>query len=116
MSGKILWCGVARKNEKSITLLAEAGEDNFDGELIKLARKLLNRKPTGGWEFERSRAKKLRGVNFYVHESQKQTGDWEQQPAAPTIWVFSAVAESSLDEKQQKSFLEKLVYLTEPCR
>ena len=98
------------------TSLAAFSQDNFDGELIKLARKLLNRKPTGGWEFERSRAKKLRGVNFYVHESQKQTGDWEQQPAAPTIWVFSAVAESSLDEKQQKSFLEKLVYLTEPCR
>ena len=86
--------------------------------MINLAKKLLNKKPTGGFEFERSRKKKLRGINFYVHESQQETGggDWEQQPAAPTIWVFSAVAESSLDEKQQKSFLEKLVFLTEPCR
>mmetsp|Transcript_3527 Transcript_3527/g.6099 ORF Transcript_3527/g.6099 Transcript_3527/m.6099 type:complete len:242 (-) Transcript_3527:1134-1859(-) len=115
-SGRILWCGVARKCERSTTLLAEAGQDNFDGEVINLAKKLLKKTPTGGWEFERSRKKKLRGVNFYVHESKQETGEWEQQQAAPTIWVFSAIAESSLDEKQQKSFLEKLLYLTEPCR
>mmetsp|Transcript_7563 Transcript_7563/g.15794 ORF Transcript_7563/g.15794 Transcript_7563/m.15794 type:complete len:233 (-) Transcript_7563:67-765(-) len=108
---RVLWCGVARDD----VLLAEAGQDQFDGEVVNLAKKLLKRKPTGGWEFERSRKNKLRGINFYVHESEQEAGNWEN-PKPPIVWVFSCVADSSLDEKQQKSFLEKLVYLTEPCR
>lgn len=89
-------------------------QDEFDGEVVNLAKKLYKKKSTGGWEFERSRRKQLRGINFYVHEEQ-ETGNWENDKP-PIVWVFSCVAEAALDEKQQKSFLEKLVYLTEPCR
>jgi len=99
----ILWSAVSR-NE---FVLAEAGEDNHGGAVIELAQKLLNKKPTAGWEF--SRSKGMKGMKFHVFDEVKGPGDL-------LVWSFSAVAESSLDDAQVKSFLEKLVYITEPLR
>jgi len=38
----ILWAAVSRND----IVLAEAGEDNYDGAVIKLAQKILNKKAT----------------------------------------------------------------------
>lgn len=48
-------------------------------------------------------------MKFHVFDEVKGPGDL-------LVWSFSAVAESSLDDTQVKSFLEKLVYITEPLR
>lgn len=99
----ILWSAVSRND----TVLAEAGEDNNGGTVIALAQKLLKKKVTAGWEY--SKSKGLKGMKFHVFDEVKGPGDL-------LVWSFSAVAESSLDDTQVKSFLEKLVYITEPLR
>lgn len=97
----ILWSAVCR-NE---IVLAEAGEDEHDGAVIKLAQKLLHKKATAGWEFVKSRG--LKGMKFHVFDD--STGDM-------IVWSFAAVAEKSVDDVEVKSFLEKLLYITEPLR
>jgi hypothetical protein len=99
----ILWSAVSRND----TVLAEAGEDNNGGTVIELAQKLLKKKATAGWEFSKSRG--MKGMKFHVFDEVQGPGDL-------LVWSFSAVAESSLDDAQVKSFLEKLVYITEPLR
>jgi hypothetical protein len=47
-SGSIIWSAICR-NE---VILAEAGEDSHGGAVIELAQKLLEKKPTAGWECE----------------------------------------------------------------
>ena len=42
----LLWSAVCRNN----IILAEAGEDTRDGAVVKIAQKLLKKKPTHGWE------------------------------------------------------------------
>ncbi len=44
----ILWSAVCRND----IVLAEAGEDNKEGAVIEVAKKLLSKKPTHGWECE----------------------------------------------------------------
>lgn len=107
----IHWSSISRND----TLLAEAGEDTKDGAVVDLAHKLLKKKPTPGWEFQRSRrAGGLRGIKFHVYED----AGWTKQADDPSrlIWVFSCVTDMSLEEQQAKSFLEKLVYISEPMR
>lgn len=61
-----------------------------------------------GWEFVKSKG--FKGSKFHVfHEATASSDDM-------IVWSFSAVSESSLDEAEVRSFLEKLVYLTEPMR
>lgn len=96
----IVWAAVSR-NE---FVLAEAGEDNYDGAVIKLAQKLLKKKATAGWEFVKSKG--LKGYKFHLYD----------ESSTNIVWSFAAVAESSLDDDQVKSFLEKLLYITEPMR
>ena len=80
-------------------------EDTHDGAVIKLAQKLLNKKATHGWEFVKKKG--FKGIKFHVFDNSSR---------GMVVWSFSAVAESSLDDAQVKSFLEKLVYITEPMR
>ena len=47
-SGSIIWSAICRND----VILAEAGEDSHDGAVIELAQKLLEKKPTAGWECE----------------------------------------------------------------
>lgn len=70
-----------------------------------MAQKLLKKKPTAGWEYVKSKG--LKGIKFHVFDN--SSGNM-------IVWSFSAVAESSLDEDLVKSFLEKMVYITEPMR
>lgn len=53
------------------------------------------------------KAKGFKGIKFHVFDN--TTGDM-------LVWSFSVVAQSSVDDAQVKSFLEKLVYITEPMR
>ena len=42
----ILWSAICRNN----IVLVEAGEDNRDGGVVRVAQRLLNKKATHGWE------------------------------------------------------------------
>lgn len=103
MLSGILWSAACRGE----VVLAEAGEDNYDGAVIKLAQKLLKKKATAGWEFEKARKDKLKGIKFHVFDS---CGE------GILVWSFCAVAEQSLEDAQLRSFMEKLVYISEPLR
>jgi hypothetical protein len=109
----IQWSAVCRDN----IILAESGEDNYDGKVIQIAEKLIRKKPTAGWEFEKSRRHKLTGIKFHVFEHFIEYDSESEKPCEKMyIWSFAAIAESSLEDIEIKSFLEKLVYITEPMR
>jgi len=74
---------------------------------VKLAQKLL-KKATAGWEFVKSRG--FKGFKFHLYDESTRNTD------NMIVWSFSAVAQSSLGDEQVKSFLEKLLYITEPMR
>lgn len=105
---KILWSCVARND----TILAEAGDENFDGSVAATARGLLGRKPTPGFEFHSENSKKysyrLKGVKFHLYD---------QHMGKQIIWVYAAVYDPSAVEKQEvQSFIEKIVGITEHQR
>lgn len=102
----ILWSALCRND----VLLVEAGEDHQGGAVVRTAQKLLKKKPTPGWQYERSFRKGLRGMKFHVYEDSNVLG------SSIIVWSFLAVTESSLEEDQAKSFLEKLVYITDVMR
>ena len=56
---------------------------------------------------ERSRRNGIRGIKFHVFEDASDV---------MIVWSFLAVTEDSLEEDQAKSFLEKLVYITDVLR
>jgi len=102
----VLWAAVCRND----IVLVEAGEDFHEGAVIRTAQKLLKKKATPGWEYNRSRRNGLRGIKFHVFEEPDDKG------SPLIVWSFVAVTESSLEEDQAKSFLEKLVYITDAMR
>lgn len=115
----ILWSAICRNN----IVLVEAGEDNRDGGVVRVAQRLLNKKATHGWEFEKSRGSGLRGMKFHVYDEEtNHSGDamgglmQEESSTDMMIWSFAVVADKHLDEKEVKSFIEKLVYITLPLR
>lgn len=121
MSNKILWSSICRND----VILVEAGEDNYDGAVVELGKKLLSKKATPGWEFQRNKKKKLRGIKLHVFDhdvtivgGQREDHDTSvpKDEKKSLVWSFAAISESSLEKEQVKSFLEKLVFLTEPMR
>eukprot|EP01083_Nonionella_stella_P259181 885206_1 len=120
MSG-VLWSAICRDG----IVLAEAGEDKYDGAVIRLAQKLLTKKPTAGWEFEKARKTKLHGIKFHVFDDSSSNANangssfgsgFGSGSAEMKVWSFAAVAEKSLDSDELRSFVEKLFYITEPLR
>lgn len=109
-------------------VLAEAGEDNRDGEVIKVAQKLLKKKPTHGWEYENSRKAGLKGMKFHVFDNETKKivvddvfggmfdAEDESGNSEVIVWSFLVIADKSVEDEQVKSFLEKLVYITMPMR
>ena len=98
----ILWSAICRDD----IILAEAGEDNFDGQVTSTAQALLKKKDTPGYEFYHSRKYRCRGIKFHVYESDPLTGNL-------MVWKFAAVYHKELVQLDQvKSFLEKLVMIT----
>mmetsp|Transcript_6020 Transcript_6020/g.8872 ORF Transcript_6020/g.8872 Transcript_6020/m.8872 type:complete len:249 (+) Transcript_6020:99-845(+) len=120
----ILWSCISRDN----TILVEAGEDDGHGSVIDLSQKLLNKKSTPGWEFCNSRRSGLKGIKFHLYDDidyDETKGDNENNISSNNnlnkrrkklVWIFACIYEKSLEIIQAKSFLEKLVFLTEPMR
>jgi len=105
----ILWSSVIR-NE---TILVEASENESKGQsVIQIAQHLLQKEATQGWEYYRNRmVSKLRGVKFHVYDDQTT----DNEPLL--VWSFCAVYDPRvLELVQVKSFLEKMVYLTDHFR
>jgi hypothetical protein len=106
MSGPIHWAAISRND----CVLAEARSPGGDSARVQeVAYKLLHKKITPGWEYASSRGYGLRGVKFHVLEK-------SGSHSPPLAWVFAVVTNSSLEDVCVKSFLEKLVYITEPMR
>lgn len=105
----ILWAAVCRGN----TILAEAGHGGNDAmkdQVTLAAQGLLAKKDTPGYEFYNSRKARCRGIKFHVYETDSLTDEI-------IVWKFAAVYHKELVEKDQvKSFLEKLVMITEVQR
>ena len=93
----ILWSAITRDD----VTLAECGEDNFGGDVLALAKKILSKKPSPGWEY--SSSGKLKACKFHLHEP-------------GMVWSACCVYLSGYPELQAKGFLEKLIFLTEPLR
>ena len=97
----VLWSAVTRDD----VVLAEASDTGLDTPRLdavkKLAKALLAKRPTPGWEFASATA--LRAVKFHVHEGGH-------------VWSYACVADASLESMLAKGFLEKLALMTEPCR
>ena len=110
------YVGICRND----VILVEAGEDNYDGAVVELGQKLLSKKATPGWEFQRNKKKKLRGIKLHVFDhvtvGQREDHDTSEEKEKKLVWSFAAISESSLEKEQVKSFLEKLVFITEPMR
>jgi len=84
-------------------VLAECGEDHRQGAVLSLAKKILRRKPSPGWESER--AGSLRAMKFHIHAH-----------AANGVWGVCCVYDADFSELQARGFLEKLAFMTEPNR
>jgi len=98
----LLWSAVTRGS----TVLAECGEDHRGGAVLSLARKILSKKPSPGWEFDRGGS--LRAAKFHVHDN--------RLGARETVWTMCCVFDQGFSELQARGFLEKLAFLTEPLR
>ena len=86
---------------------AGAGPPRLNPEVLALAKKIVAKKPTPGWEFEKGPGK-LRAVKFHLHE---------QLPGGRVVWAACCCYDSGvMPEPQAKSFVEKLIFLTEPLR
>lgn len=92
----ILWSGVARND----VLLAQCGVRDERNAVDKLAKAIVSKKPTAGWEFSSSGG--LKAVKLHVHETRD------------LVWSMACVHDH--DENVAKGFLEKLILMTEPLR
>jgi len=99
----LLWAAVTR----GTTVLAECGEDHRAGAVVGLAKKILRKRPSPGWEFERANG--VRAAKFHVHCADSGGG-------APIVFAICCVFDQSYPEVQAKGFCEKMAFLTEPLR
>lgn len=104
----ISWSCVSRDG----IILAEAGADDGKGSVIRTAKKINSMSPTCGWEMTRSLAEyPYRGIKFHVHEVD------DEYPDRILIWSFCCVYNTkTTTEDFAKTFLTKLVYITECLR
>jgi hypothetical protein len=96
----LIWSAVTR----GPTVLAECGEDNRAGEVLRLAQKILRKKATPGWESER--AGSLRALKFHVYSTgpagQPPPGPGSSSSSAPepVVWSICCVYDSEFPELQ----------------
>lgn len=93
----ICWAAFVRDT----VTLAECGQDHHGGAVLTLAKKILGKKPSPGWEY--AWLGRLRACKFHLHEKS-------------VVWSACCVYASEFSELQAKGFLEKLLFLTEPLR
>jgi len=98
----ILWSCVSRND----TILVEAGEDNFDGQVTRAAQELLKKRPTPGYEYFSPFRSPLKGIKFHVYEKQESSPEF-------IIWSFACVYDDTVKKDQAQSFLEKICGLTQ---
>lgn len=114
----IAWSCVSRDG----VILAEAGSDDGKGRVVRTARRINRMKPTAGWEKTRCwRDAPYRGIKFHLHESATNEDEDGQgndgQQSRWIIWTFCCVYDSKgIGEECVKSFLTKMVYVTEALR
>lgn len=108
----ILWTAVSRND----TVICEAGEDERHGAVTELAKKILSKKKTAGWEFETNRKSGLKGMKFHIYEDGEHY-DMTNDDHSLLCWSYSVVYDTSqLSDDYIRTFLEKIVYMTEPLR
>eukprot|EP00962_Isochrysis_galbana_P026562 scaffold8247_cov116-Isochrysis_galbana.AAC.7 len=100
----LIWSAVTR----GPTVLAECGEDNRAGEVLRLAQKILRKKATPGWESERVGS--LRALKFHVystgHAALPSTGTGSSSGGSgPVMWSICCVYDSEFPELQVRSAL-----------
>eukprot|EP00316_Scyphosphaera_apsteinii_P013779 CAMPEP_0119317812 /NCGR_PEP_ID=MMETSP1333-20130426/44443_1 /TAXON_ID=418940 /ORGANISM="Scyphosphaera apsteinii, Strain RCC1455" /LENGTH=222 /DNA_ID=CAMNT_0007323865 /DNA_START=24 /DNA_END=692 /DNA_ORIENTATION=+ len=98
----LLWAAIARDE----IVLAECGEETRGGSVKTLAKKIIRKKPSPGWEHDWSSG--LRALKFHVHAR----GSNGQE----LVWASCCVYDKDFSELQAKGFLEKLALMTEPLR
>ncbi|KAL7555269.1 hypothetical protein ACHAWF_018927 [Thalassiosira exigua] len=103
----IAWSCVARDG----VILAEAGSDDGKGSVVRTAQKIGRAKPTAGWEKAWSfRDAPYRGLKLHLHEA-------DDESDRVLVWTFCCVYDSKkTTEECAKSFLTKVLYVTEPLR
>jgi len=102
----ILWSCISRDN----IILAEAGEDTtHNGAVTRVAKDLMKKRATPGFEFHQPRKSDFCGAKFHVYEKDPTTG-------ALFIWMVCCVHDRSVKKDQAQSFLEKIVLMTENNR
>lgn len=116
---KLLWSSVARND----LILAEAGEDNFEGAVTTCAQTLLRKKGTAGWEYHTQSLKTngslkmnnpfrknqscVKGIKFHLMDAQ----------SAHIVWKFAVVYNPQrVTVKEVQSFVEKIIGITEIYR
>lgn len=99
----ILWAAVTRGQ----TVLAECGEDQRAGAVVSLAKKILRKRPSPGWEFERAHG--VRAAKFHMHAVDPGGG-------SPIVFTICCVFDQSFPEVQAKGFCEKMAFMTDPLR
>lgn len=109
----IAWSCVARDG----IILAEAGADDGSGKVVRTAQKINRMKPTAGWEKARSlRDAPYRGLKLHLHEAADAEGDPFNSDKM-LVWTFCCVYDSKkISEEFAKSFLTKILYVSEPLR
>jgi len=102
----IAWSCVSRDG----TILAEAGEDDGKGKVLRTARRISMMKPTAGWEkCWTLKDAPFRGLKLHLYEV-----DDEEETM---VWSYSCVYnQKSISEDCAKAFLSKLLAITEPLR
>jgi hypothetical protein len=98
----IHWSCVSRDD----TILVEAGEDNFSGQVTAAAQAILKKRPTPGYEYFSPFRSPLKAIKFHVYERQESSDDF-------IIWSFACVYDSTVKKDQAQSFLEKICGLTQ---
>jgi hypothetical protein len=97
----VVWAAVTRDG----VVLAECGQDDRGGAVLALAKRILKKKPTAGYEYDSSRSHALKALKFHVHKVMS---------GSPVVWSAVCVYDSFLEEVQARSFLEKVCLLTDP--
>lgn len=97
----IQWSCVTRND----IILVEAGEDNYDGQVTRIAQELLKKRPTPGYEYYSPFRSPLKGIKFHVYE--------RLDDGTFLIWSFCCVYDSTVKKDQAQSFLEKICGLTQ---
>ena len=102
----ILWTAVTRGS----TVIAEAGEDTRGGLVLNLAKRILEKRPGPGWEFERMDS--LRAIKFHIHDRIDESGS----TSVMYVYAICCVYDWQCPEMHAKGYVGKIALLSAPLR